>query len=99
MNNPTNTPETIQDLLIKLHHDGYEKGLKQHGTPYSYTLDEQPKAEALAALSAMVFDQIIGEDDELVQFGFDEDGTSRNNLRAEQRKKAAALGFTVSKEE
>lgn len=40
----------LEQILIKLHHDGWEKGKAQIETPYSYTLDDEPKREAFKAI-------------------------------------------------
>lgn len=52
---PTNTPfeESISQILIKLHHDGWEKGKKQVETPYTYTLDDEPKREAFKQITQL----------------------------------------------
>lgn len=86
----TNTPETIDEVLalyMPIHPD-HAKDAKA----------------TKAALSAMV-NRIIGEDGDVTGYmrpqgymSVDLTQQYYNTLRAEQRKRATALGFTVNKE-
>ena len=42
----------LDEMLIRLHHDGWMKGKQQVKIPYEYTLDDEPKIEAKQAILA-----------------------------------------------
>lgn len=48
----------VDEILIRLHTDGWNSGKKQLKTPTSYTLKEKPKAEAKSALYQLLIDSL-----------------------------------------